>query len=116
VQGYDIAPNCRDAGVNVPLEVCCLWDFTPRESDWALCTDVMEHIPPEHVDAVLANIAKATRKGAFFQIATTPDRMGKLIGERLHLTVQSAAWWREKLSEHFAEVEVRGNVIARCLA
>ncbi len=116
VLGIDIADNCRDVSVTVPLHVACLWGgLDVRRADWALCTDVMEHIPPEHVDAVLANIAKHTTKGAFFQIATTPDRMGALIGKPLHLTVQNKQWWSVKLSEHFASVDISGNVIARCL-
>jgi hypothetical protein len=58
----------------------------------------MEHVPPEEVDAVLANIVTSARK-VFFCISTVPDRMGALIGEDLHLTVQPPAWWRELLVE-----------------
>jgi hypothetical protein len=78
----------------------------------------MEHIPPQRVDDVLANIRDCCRKGAFFQIATRKDVMGQLIGQPLHLTVQSADWWAETLSRHWQSVDVDegdGSLTATCL-
>ena len=108
--GIDIADNCLDEGVEIPLAIQTLWDLPPFEADFGFCTDVMEHIPPERVDDVLANIA-LTVGACFFQIATRPDSMGKIIGETLHLTVQDAKWWHRKLEEHFesAKSEPRGG-------
>ena len=63
------------------------------------CCDVMEHIDPKDVDAVLHNVLSAC-KDCFFQISTVPDIMGAEIGEQLHLTVEPHAWWKEKLSNH----------------
>jgi hypothetical protein len=31
----------------------------------------------------------------FFQVATVPDNFGAVINQRLHLTVEDHAWWRE---------------------
>lgn len=65
--------------------------------DYGYCTDVLEHIAPEDVDAVLRNIFVAARR-VFLAISTLPDHFGPAIaGEPLHLTVQPHAWWREKL-------------------
>jgi SAM-dependent methyltransferase len=67
-----------------------------RPADFGYCTDVLEHIPPEDVDAVLANIVSSARR-VYLCISTVDDVMGALIGEPLHLTVRPAEWWREKL-------------------
>jgi 2-polyprenyl-3-methyl-5-hydroxy-6-metoxy-1,4-benzoquinol methylase len=85
----------------------CLWDLPEIESDWAYCTDVMEHIPTEKVDAVIDGIAKRTRKGAYFNVATRPDNLGALIGRKLHMTVMPGIGWQTILSKYFAHVEMR---------
>lgn len=112
VLGIDIAENCRDKGVNIPFRLACLWalpdDIDP--ADWGYCCDVMEHIPPEHVDAVLAGIRRLSARGAFFNIAFFNDGFGNVIGERLHLTVRGLKWWIAKLKEHWSTVEVVDSV------
>lgn len=116
VTGIDIAENCLDPGVNILLVNQCLWEPIGIKAEIGYCTDVMEHIPPEHVDAVLANIAACTER-SYFQIATRKDAMGRLIKDTLHLTVKPADWWEQKLSEHFERVEAypsNGAVIACC--
>lgn len=67
----------------------------PLEADVGFCADVMEHIPPESVRAVIENIM-ACVPVAFFQISTVPDVMGSEIGQDLHLTVRPHSWWREE--------------------
>lgn len=69
--------------------------------DWIYCTDVLEHIPPERIDETLDNMAKLTRRGGFLQIAMFEDGFGSYIGDRLHLTIQSADWWMEKISSRW---------------
>lgn len=106
VLAIDFADNARET--DVPYIRACLWDLpdTVPTVDHGYCCDVMEHIPPMKVDAVLREIAGHVRNGCYFRIATRPDRMGKLIGMPLHLTVMNGDWWRVKLSEHFAIVDV----------
>lgn len=116
VTAVDFAENCLDAGVSVPFRQACLWDL-PDDlvATFGFCTDVMEHIPTDRVDDVLENIAHATTGGAYFQIATRPDRMGRLIGETLHLTVREADWWADKLRRHWTNVRAdvaRGGMVA----
>lgn len=110
VRMVDIASNCLDPHVKDALVPgwldfveSCLWDlpegFEPGE--WAFCTDVMEHVPEEKVDAVLESIMSHTTKGAFFQIATYEDgHFLKVAGEPLHLTVKEGQWWLNKLSKY----------------
>ena len=103
VLGVDFADNCRDQeAMALPfLE----WDLTrpcPARAPYGFCADVMEHIPPEHVDVVLENIfASAAR--VFFRIDTEEDVCGALIKEHLHLSVFPHAEWRRRL-ERFGQI------------
>lgn len=109
--GLDIAANCLDDGVEVPFRQVCLWDL-PEDidpADWGYCCDVMEHIPPDKVDAVLANIRAKTKRGVFFNIAFLHDTHGEVIQQRLHLTIHSEGWWLNKLREFWPNTEVLGH-------
>lgn len=106
VHMLDFAGNCLDKGVRAALADSEHFRFTqhdltkpcPTKAEYGYCTDVMEHIPPEDVDVVLKNILAAARH-VFFHISCAPDKLGKLIGEPLHLTVQPYAWWKERLQK-----------------
>lgn len=105
VLGIDFAPNCLDEGIDIPFRVANLWQLpSDVRADFGYCCDVMEHIPPDKVDAVLASIRKATEV-AFFNISFREDQFGALIGETLHLSVHQPEWWLEKLKEHWGHVE-----------
>lgn len=101
----DFADNCLDSGVRDLLSERLTFqqaDLTQEinvRGDFGFCTDVLEHIPPADIDAVLRNIFTAARN-VFFQISTVPDHMGALIGHSLHLTVQPFDWWLQKLSAY----------------
>lgn len=104
VTGVDLAENCLDEGVDVPLVNACLWDLPDITAKWGLCSDVMEHIPPEKIADVLNAISVRT-EACYFAIATVPDNMGVLIGEPLHLTVRAAVWWEKALKKYWASVK-----------
>lgn len=107
VTGIDFAENCLDANVDIDFKQACLWDL-PSDMlfDFGYCTDVMEHIPPAKVNATLKCIAGATRFGTFFQISTFKDRFGDKIGERLHLSIQSAEVWESALMKYWPHVRL----------
>ncbi len=99
----DFAANCRDeAARSLPFIQHDLTRPVPISAPYGLCTDVMEHIPTQDVDAVLRNVFAAAET-VFFQISTVPDQMGALIGHDLHLTVQPHSWWLDRLQQ-FGEV------------
>ena len=104
--GVDHADNACETPVLVYR--ASLWDMRGvPPADFGFCCDVMEHIPPEKVDAVLAEIYRLTRRAAWFRIATRPDVMGpKLLGEPLHLTIRDAVWWSEKMWEVWEHVDI----------
>lgn len=101
--GYDVvqmdfAGNCRDKdALTIPFIKHDLTRPLLVTADYGYCTDVMEHVPPHQVDAVLGNVMAACRE-TFFQISLTDDVCGTFIGHRLHLSVHPFEWWLEKLS------------------
>lgn len=116
VIGLDIATNCLDKGVDIELVECCLWEKVPK-GDVGYCTDVMEHIPPEHIDDVLQNIKDSIEGETFFQICTQPAGFGKDKGLVLHMTVRGESWWKRKLEEYFTVREwSAGNTGFTCIA
>lgn len=86
----------------------CLWNLPASLpiAEYGFCADVMEHIPPAYVDAVLRNIADKVNCAAYFRISTIPDSMGALIGETLHLTVQPANWWSDRVQAAFGRADI----------
>ena len=109
VSMVDIAANSYKGKYALPLAVASLWDMPEsiKATEYGICCDVMEHIPPEFVDATLAEIAKRTQKKVFFQIALFHDNTYTQAGP-LHLSVFPIAWWVEKLGNHFSRVEAEG--------
>lgn len=90
----DFVSNCRDhEALWLPFLEFDLSKRCPLRAPYGYCCDVMEHLPPDQVDAVIANIMKSAAK-VFFQIAIVPDTFGAVIGHELHLTVKPHDWWR----------------------
>lgn len=116
--GVDFAANAPE-GLGLGEFICAdITEPLPGGAMWGYCTDVMEHLAGPMIDGVLANIASCTR-GAFFTIALGDENMGTLIGEKLHLTVQPAEWWAERLREYWPDVrwqEDRSAAIPRMVA
>lgn len=107
VLAVDFAENALET--SVPYVNACLWDMPELSAEIGYCCDVMEHIPPQKVGEVLAGIRARISGAVYFRIATRSDRMGSLIGSRLHLTVQSGEWWRRQIEAHWRIVDVVEN-------
>jgi hypothetical protein len=106
VLAVDIAVNAMapEVAARIPRLIGNLWELPIDISgDWGFCCDMMEHIPPAHVRDVLACIRRSTRRETYFNIALHPDKCGGLIGKPLHLTVESADWWRAILAEFWQD-------------
>lgn len=86
----------------------CLWQL-PKElktASWIYCCDVLEHIPEDHLDLVLGQIAERMRIGGYFSICLKED-----------LTVKNKAWWEKKLAKYFSIVGedlVAGDLYFNC--
>lgn len=77
------------------------WSATPDPADLVVCTDVLEHVEPEHLDDVLGDIRRLARKAAFLVISCRPATKTLPDGRNAHLTVESPAWWLKKVSKDF---------------
>ena len=92
----DFVDNSRELGAKtLPFIQHDLTNPILVKADYGFCTDVMEHIPPDDVETVITNIMSSA-KNVFFQICTTIENCGELIGQELHLTVEDHQWWKNK--------------------
>lgn len=72
-------------------------DASPQPHDIVVSTDVLEHIEPDCLDDVLADIRRCTRKAAYLVIATRPAAKILPDGRNAHLILESHEWWGERL-------------------
>ncbi len=106
----DFAPNCLDENIAAVASIDdgtlrflehSLIDKLDYHADYGYCCDVMEHLPPDEVDAALAVILENSTH-CFFQISTMQDHFGSHedINEPLHLSVHGYQWWLKKFVSH----------------
>lgn len=69
----------------------------PSFADLVVSTDVLEHIEPDKLAAVLAHIRMLARKAVFFVIALEAANKTLADGRNAHLIQQPRDWWQERL-------------------
>lgn len=67
----------------------------PKPCDMVICTDVLEHVEPSKLDAVLDHIWRLTGQVGYFVISTKPANAVLPDGRNAHLSVRPAEWWEE---------------------
>lgn len=77
-------------------------DDPPKPADLVVCTDVLEHIEPECIDAVLNHLQSLTYKALFVVVATRPAVKQLPDGRNAHLIQEAAEWWLERLQERMS--------------
>lgn len=80
-------------------------DRPPSPADIVVCTDVLEHVEPEHIEAVLDDIKRLTKKIALVTVATRPAIKFLADGRNAHLTVQPFSWWQSNFEKRFLIAE-----------
>jgi hypothetical protein len=68
----------------------------PSFADLVVCTDVLEHIEPERLDAVLAHLKLLARKAVFVVVALIPSAKILADGRNAHLIIRPANWWKKR--------------------
>lgn len=80
-----------------------------RQFDIVTCIDVLEHVPLDELDSVLADMRRFSER--FFIFVSC--RLAKAVlsdGSNAHCTVFPPRWWESKLGEYFDDVvEIRVN-------
>lgn len=72
-------------------------DQVPGPHDIVACTDVLEHIEPDCLDEVLADLRRCTRHVGYFLVATGPAMKTLADGRNAHLIQQPFDWWKARL-------------------
>jgi len=74
--------------------------YRDGEFDGLFCCDVLEHIPPTHIDTVIKELRRVLHPAGNFAISISCKSSffrDKSKGD-LHLTIQKPEWWKEKLT------------------
>ena len=72
----------------------------PQPADLVCCLDVMEHVEPECLDAVLQHIFSLARKAVLFDISCIQGDKKLPDGRFAHVLVRDREWWRERLNRY----------------
>lgn len=78
----------------------------PEPADLVVCTDVLEHIEPDKVEAVLEHLAALTIGALFVVISLVPTAKTLSNGDQAHISLHPPEWWAERLGRHFEVTEV----------
>lgn len=98
VEGLDIVNALEE---DIPFVQAPIWEAAYfGRYDAVMCIDVLEHIPNEYVQRSLDATERLAPHG-YLVIALQEERMK--FDEPLHLTVETAEWWDEKI--RFADVQ-----------
>jgi hypothetical protein len=73
----------------------------PQPADLVTCIDVLEHVEPECLDAVLKELTRITVRLGFFTVHTGPAMKFLSDGRNAHLIQWPLNWWVDRLSQHF---------------
>jgi len=81
----------------------------PRSADLVCCIDVLEHIEPDLVDNVIAELARLTTNIGFFSIHMGPAGKTLSDGRNAHLIQKPSSWWLKKLTDHFEILHLQSH-------
>jgi len=76
-------------------------DATPDPADLVVCTDVLEHIEPDCLNAVLDDLKRCALKAIFMTVATRPAKKFLPDGRNAHLIQEPLRWWLPKIVERW---------------
>lgn len=82
-------------------------DAPPEQTDIVVCTDVLEHIEPEHLEEVLDDLRRLTRVAVYLTVSMVRAEKILADGRNAHLIVEDYKWWLPKLWERFRPVVVQ---------
>lgn len=77
------------------------WEKRPVAADLVVCTDVLEHIEPGCLPAVIADLQELTRKILLVEVACRPAKKILPDGRNAHLIQETPNWWLYRLLPHF---------------
>lgn len=75
----------------------------PASADIVVCGDVLEHVEPNCLDAVLDDIRDIAQKAVLLIVATEPAKKTLPDGRNTHLLVHSPEWWLPRLEARWIQ-------------
>lgn len=73
----------------------------PAHVDVVVCGDVLEHVEPDCLYAVLDDIRDISRKAVMLIVATAPASKTLADGRNAHLIVEPSHWWLPKIMDRW---------------
>ncbi len=70
----------------------------PDFADLVVCTDVLEHVEPKKLEAVMGHLQSLARKAIFLVIALDPANKTLSDGRNAHLILESRTWWEAQIA------------------
>jgi hypothetical protein len=77
------------------------WSDPPQPCAFVACIDVLEHVEPDCIEAVLDDLKRVVAGRGFFTVHTGPAMKVLPDGRNAHLIQQPPGWWLPKLMERF---------------
>lgn len=105
-ESFPAIPGMRVVGYDPGREG---FDAEPRQAQVVVCTDVMEHVEPECVDAVLRHLCELTEHVAIIDVALTPAIKHLPDGRNAHICLKSRDWWLSFIKKYFVLIEQASN-------
>jgi hypothetical protein len=89
-------------------------DSDPEPADLVVCTDVLEHVEPECLPAVIAHLDTLARRALLVNVSLVTGRRRLPDGSPAHRLVRDSAWWQETLAQfgHWKQIETRADAWA----
>lgn len=69
-----------------------------RTFDGVICSDVLEHVPEELVDAVINELFAYADKFVWASVCCRAAKKKFPDGRNMHVTIQPFAWWQAKMT------------------
>ena len=77
------------------------WSAPPAPCNFVACIDVLEHIEPDLLEAVLDDLQRVTARVGIFSVHTGAARRILPDGRNAHLIQKPAAWWMPQIFDRF---------------
>ena len=74
---------------------------TPEPADLVVCGDVLEHIEPDCLEAVLDDLKRCALTAIFFTVCMVPAKKHLADGRNAHLIVKPMEWWLPKIMQRW---------------
>lgn len=79
----------------------------PEPADFVICTDVLEHVEPECIYAVLDHLAAITKKIIFLSISLSEAHKKLADGRNAHINLRNSEFWMREIKKRFIPCEAK---------